>query len=49
MAHPWVVDGGDNLQILRVAMNILNKQLQTPNKAWSSSSGVGWGAYNSSP
>jgi hypothetical protein len=25
MAHPQVADGGDNLQIWRVAVNILNK------------------------
>jgi hypothetical protein len=30
--HPQVVDGRDSLQILRVAVNILNKQSQTSNK-----------------
>jgi hypothetical protein len=34
--------------ILRVAMNILNKQLRTADKGWSSSFGVGQGANNSS-
>jgi len=24
MAYPWVADGGDSLQMWRVAMNILN-------------------------
>jgi len=29
--YPQVADGGDSLQIWRVAMNILNKQSQTAN------------------
>jgi len=33
---------------LRVAANILNKQLQTADNGWSSSLGVGRGANNSS-
>jgi hypothetical protein len=37
MACPWVADGGEDLQIWRVAMNILNKQLLTVDKGWSSS------------
>jgi hypothetical protein len=41
MAHPRVADGGDSLQIWRVAVNILNKQLQTADKGWSSSLGLG--------
>jgi hypothetical protein len=32
MAYPEVVDEGDGLQILRVSMNILNKQLQRADK-----------------
>jgi len=28
MAHPYIADGGDGLQIWRVAVNILKKQLQ---------------------
>jgi len=32
MAHPWVADGGNSLQIWRVAMNILNKQLWANDK-----------------
>jgi hypothetical protein len=43
MARPQVADGGDGLQICRVAANILNKQSQTADKWWSSSLGVGVG------
>jgi hypothetical protein len=32
MAYPWVADGGDSLQMWRVAMNILNKQSLIANK-----------------
>jgi hypothetical protein len=49
MAHPKVADGGDALQLCTVAVNILNKQSRTADKAWSSSLGVGRGANNSSP
>jgi hypothetical protein len=49
MARPQVADGGDALQVWRVAANILNKQTQIADTAWSSSSGVGSGANNSSP
>jgi len=35
--------------VWRVAANILNKQLWTANKEWSSSGGIGRGANNSSP
>jgi hypothetical protein len=36
MACPQVAaDGGDALQIWRVASNILNKQLRTANEVWS--------------
>jgi len=48
MVHPCVVDGGDSLQIWRVAADILSKKSQTANKGCSSSLGVGWGANNSS-
>jgi len=41
MAHPQVADGGDGLQMWRVAASIVNKQSQTADKGWSSSSGVG--------
>jgi hypothetical protein len=49
MARPQVADGGNGLQIRRVAANILNKQSRTADKGWSSSVGVGRGANNSSP
>jgi hypothetical protein len=48
-ARPQVVDGGDGLQIWRVAANILNKQSRIVNKEWFSSFGVGRGANNFSP
>jgi len=46
---PSVVDGGDDLQIWKVAVNILNKQLWTADSGWSSSLGVGPWANNSTP
>jgi hypothetical protein len=46
---PQVEDGGDGLQIWRIAVNILNKQSRTADKGWSSRLGVGSGANNSSP
>jgi hypothetical protein len=49
MARPQVSDGGNALQVWRVAANILNKQSRTANKGWSSSLGVGRVANNSSP
>jgi hypothetical protein len=49
MARPQVADGGNGLQIWRVAANILNKQSRTVDKGWSSSLGVGLWANNSSP
>jgi hypothetical protein len=49
MVVPQVADGGDDFQIWRVVTNILNKHLQTADKGWSSSLGVGCGANNSSP
>jgi hypothetical protein len=48
MARPQVADGGDNLQVWRVAVNILNKQSQTANRGGPPAS-VGHGANNSSP
>jgi hypothetical protein len=39
MARPQVADGGDGLQIWRVASNILNKQLRTTENGWSSGLG----------
>jgi hypothetical protein len=49
MARPQVADGGEGLQIRRVAANILNKQSRTADKGWPSSLGVGRGAKNSPP
>jgi hypothetical protein len=49
MARPQVADGGDALQVWRVAVNILNKQSQTADNGWASSLGVGRGSNNSSP
>jgi hypothetical protein len=46
MARPQVADGGDGLQIWRVAANILNKQSRTADRGWSSSLGFGRGANN---
>jgi hypothetical protein len=40
MARPQVADGGDALQVWRVAANIINKQLWTADKRWSSSLGL---------
>jgi len=34
MAHHWVNDGEESLQIWRVVANILNKQLWTADKGW---------------
>jgi hypothetical protein len=49
MAHSQVADGGEGLQLLRVAANILNKQSRAADKGWSSRSGVGRGATNPTP
>jgi adenylosuccinate lyase len=49
MTSPQVADGGNALQIWRVATNILNKQSRTADKGWASSFGVGRRANNSSP
>jgi hypothetical protein len=49
MAHPRVADGGDGLQIWKVAVNTLNKQSRTADKGWSFSLGTGRGAKKSSP
>jgi hypothetical protein len=46
MTRPQVADGGEGLQILRIAANILNKQSREVDKDWSSSMGVGRVANN---
>jgi hypothetical protein len=43
VARPQVADGGNGLQIWRVAANILNKQSRTVDKGLSSSLGLGVG------
>jgi hypothetical protein len=49
MTRPQVADGGDVLQIWRVASNILNKQPRPAGKECFSGLGVGRGANISSP
>jgi hypothetical protein len=41
MVLPWVADGGDGLQILRIAANVLNKQSRISDNGCSSSLNVG--------
>jgi hypothetical protein len=43
------VDGEHNFHIWRAVVNILNKQLQTAEKGYSSNFGVGLRAKNSTP
>jgi hypothetical protein len=49
MASPQVTNEGDDLQLLKLAANILNKQPRTSEKEWSSSIVAVRGANNSSP
>jgi hypothetical protein len=49
MAPFQVADGGDGLQIWRVAADILNKQSQTEDRGWPSSLGVGRGGLTPPP
>jgi hypothetical protein len=49
MARPHVADGGDGLQIWKVAANIINKQSRATDKGWASSLWIWGGANNSSP
>jgi hypothetical protein len=51
MVHPQFADGGDGLQLWRVAANTLNKQpqLQTADKERASSLEVGCGSNNLLP
>jgi hypothetical protein len=48
MACLQIADGGDSLQIWRVAAIILNMQSWIAHKGWSSSMGVGWKVHNPS-
>jgi len=34
MARPWIEDGGDGLQIQKVAAYIMDKQSWTADKGW---------------
>jgi hypothetical protein len=43
MVRPQVANGGEGLQIWRVAANILNNELRTAGKGWPSSLRVGRG------
>jgi hypothetical protein len=49
--RPLVVDGGDDLQIWRLAADILNKKSRSAYKEWTSTTagGVGRGVNSSSP
>jgi hypothetical protein len=51
MARPQVAVAGDGLQLWRVAVNVLNKQLRTYDRGWPSSLGVlrGGGGNNFPP
>jgi len=49
MVRPQVADGFEDLQIWRMAANILDTQSRTADKGWYSSLGDGRGANNSSP
>jgi len=49
MARPRVADGGDRLQIRRVAGTIMNKQSRTAKYGSPFILGVGGGANNFSP
>jgi hypothetical protein len=46
MERLQVADGGEGLQTWRVAVNILNKELQTANRGWPSSLQVEQGDKN---
>jgi hypothetical protein len=43
MARPQVASGGDGLQISRVAVNVLNKQLRKPTRGGCPAWGLGVG------
>jgi len=47
MARPQVADGGDGFHIWKVSANLLDKQLQTPDKRWSCSLEAGRGLITS--
>jgi hypothetical protein len=47
MARPQVADGGDGLQMCKIAANTLNKQSRAAENGWFSSLGVRHEANNS--
>jgi hypothetical protein len=49
MKRLQVADGGDGLQLYRMAANKLNKESRTADKGWYSRLEVGGEANNSSP
>jgi hypothetical protein len=49
MVRPQVADGGEGVQIWRVAENISNNQTRITDKGWSYSSEAGREANNPSP
>jgi hypothetical protein len=49
MASTQVADGGDGLQVYRVAANILNKQSRTADRVDHPASGLGVGLITSHP
>jgi hypothetical protein len=49
MVSPWVPHGIDDLQIWKIAENVLNKQSWTAGKGWSCSLEVEWGGGLKTP
>jgi len=49
MTRPHVADEGDDLQIWKATMKMLNKQSRMDDSGWSYNLGVERGANNSSP
>jgi hypothetical protein len=43
IAHLQVADGGETFQMLKVGVTIVNTQLRTADKGWSSSMGMDFG------
>jgi len=48
MGRPRIAHGAGDLQIRTIAENILNEELRTADKRWSTAMGVRQGAKNSS-
>jgi hypothetical protein len=47
MAHPWVANGRDDLQICKITANILNKQCKQPTMGGPPTWGLGKGLTTS--